>query len=107
MRGTKGPRIRFPPGTFVRMADDLMEYEVVQPYRLQAAPSNWCYRLRRLRERGSPTVRFEQQKSEHHIWWEPQRFIPESSFQYQYHRTVMNESMLRLAEFLVDDVMEM
>lgn len=81
-----------------------MEYEVLQLYRLQAAPSNWCYRLRRLRDWGSPTVRFEQQKSEHHIWWEPQRFIPESLYR-SGHRTVMNESMLRLAEFLVDDVM--
>ena len=44
MKGTKGPKVRFPPGTFVKMTDDLCQYEVVQVYRLMSAPSNWVYR---------------------------------------------------------------
>jgi len=100
MRGTKGPRLRFPPGSFVRMADDLQTYEVVQAFRMTDAPSTWLYRLIR-------TSIFESRKEHHQVWWPAQSRLPpfnplSGGFSV---RTVRNEDMIRLAEHLVDDVM--
>ena len=93
----KGPKIRFPPGSFARMADDGVIYEVVQLYRLQSAPSVWIYRLRQ-------TFGFDSRRETHKIWQDPQRFPPESNV-FDFNRAVNNQEMLRLAEHLVDDVM--
>lgn len=103
MRGTKGPKIRFPPGTFVRMADDGLRYEVVQLYRLTSAPSDWVYRLLR-------NDLFEQNKYYHRVWYEPMSYAPTMRSNFDgcggsWNRSVSNQDMLRLAEFLVDDVM--
>lgn len=96
-RGTKGPKIRFPLGTFVEMMDNPgTVYEVIQIYRLKSNPSEWIYRLH-------SSGRFSQNKHLHKIWYEAVSDHPSGPI-LGYHRVVNNQEMLRLASVRMDDV---
>lgn len=94
---SKGPKLRYKIGFFVRMLDDLKEYEVIQAYRLKDSPSNWIYRL--CKRDGNC-----QHEYAHTVWMDPVPYPPPE--QHNTSRIVRNQDMIRLAEILIDDVME-
>jgi hypothetical protein len=94
--GTKGPRLRYPVGSFVKMADDRTIYEVIEAYRLVGSPSTWVYRLKE-----NPCM--DSHPHLHRVWWEVRTYPPNSDT-FNYNRVVRNEDMIRHAEHRFDDI---
>jgi hypothetical protein len=110
--GTKGPKIRFRPGTFVDMADDGNVYEVVQLYRMKDSPSDWVYRLKTVCQSYSTdgwSPDFTGHKGYHKVWSEALYKSPGSEDTpgaiWSYDREVRNQDMIRLATIRIDDIL--
>lgn len=92
-RGTKGPRLRSPPGSFIRLLDEPGRlYVVVLAYRLVEDPSSWIYVM-------AQTLDFSDRMSDHYrIWYAPVEEPPFNQFgRWTNARRIMkNQDMLRL-----------
>lgn len=99
--GTRPPKIRFPPGTFVRLSDDPgCLWEVAWLYRTQEEPNVWLHALR-------PMIDFETSisRGEARVIWSPVVRLHNID-PWSYSRIVSTPDMLRLAEIAIDDIME-
>jgi hypothetical protein len=100
---TRPPKIRFPPGTFVRLWDEPDRlWEVVWLYRMREEPNVWLHVLK-------VATHFETSiaRGEARIIWSPVVGLHNTGIDpWSYSRIVSTPNMIRLAEIAIDDIME-
>jgi hypothetical protein len=100
---TRPPKLRYPPGTFVRFpnsapcSEDSGVWEVMYAYRLADAPHEWRYLLRRNNQ-------FER-SSQGKVFYEPVRDSGQLKLDpWTYTKCMTNRQMLAEAEYAIDDL---
>lgn len=102
---TRPPKLRFPPGTFVRLSDEPGKlWEVAWVYRMKENPNVWRYALK-----AKVDFNTSIQKGEQRVFWQPMAsglYGRRGVDSWSYDRVVSTPDMLKLAEIAIDDIME-